>query len=120
MLSAMLLLSSALAGQDVSLNTQDGKTLQALANVSEDATQGVVMVHMYSRHAGDWQYLSERLGRSKVDVIAPNLRGHGVVLADDLGRTVECVSAPLSWCGSREFSGSVPRRSPPHRYQRCR
>ena len=47
-----------------SLQTEDGKTLHAIAEERADAAKGVVLVHMLGRDASDWKYFAARLNRS--------------------------------------------------------
>ena len=73
----ILLATAALASQDVTLKTPDGKSIHALADKVAGAKSGVVLVHMDGRSAADWGTLQEKIARSDLAVVAPDLRGHG-------------------------------------------
>lgn len=70
-------LTSAYATQDAALKTQDGVSLRATAAVAPNARHGVILVHMDGRNRQDWAFFADRLRKSGVTVIAPDLRGHG-------------------------------------------
>lgn len=74
---AVLLVGAALAMQDASLRTADGLQLHARVEQPSDPKSGVVLVHMLGRQASDLDFLAERLGKSGIVSIAPDLRGHG-------------------------------------------
>lgn len=78
----LLLAATALAGQDITLKTEDGVSVHAIVAAAKGAKRGVVLVHMAGREAEDWRFLSEKLSRSDMSVIAPDLRGHGKNVAD--------------------------------------
>lgn len=73
----LLLTSLVASAADVSLQTTDGVRLHAATSTASAAKRGVVLVHMEDRSSADWAYLSERLAKSGVTSIAPDLRGHG-------------------------------------------
>ena len=74
---ALLTLTAAMAAQDLTLKVDDGTQIHALAEPVAGSEKGVVLVHMQGRHAGDWSYFGEKLARSKMQVVMPDLRGHG-------------------------------------------
>jgi dienelactone hydrolase len=74
---AILLLSSALAAEHTTLTAADGTRIHALTEAVPGSEKGVVLVHMLSRHAGDWAYFGEKLAKTKLQVVMPDLRGHG-------------------------------------------
>lgn len=74
---ALLTLTAALAAQDLTLKVDDGTQIHALAEPVAGSEKGVVLVHMQGRHAGDWSYMGEKLAKSKMQVVMPDLRGHG-------------------------------------------
>ena len=91
-----------------SLQTEDGKTLHAIAEERADAAKGVVLVHMLGRDASDWTYFAARLHRSGFTVIAPDLRGHGSSDGADADLTdadyplmVKDVQAAIAWLRSK-------------------
>lgn len=99
---SFLLLGAALAGTDVQLKTADGQSIHASAVPSAGAKRGVILVHMEGGSAEDWGYLSDRLNRAQLTVIAPDLRGHGKnthkELTDaDYQAMVADVNASASW-----------------------
>lgn len=74
---ALLLLSSALAAEHTTLTAADGTRIHALTEAVPGSEKGVVLVHMLNRHAGDWAYFGEKLAKTKLQVVMPDLRGHG-------------------------------------------
>lgn len=94
-----LLLTSLVAGAaDVSLETTDGVSLHATSSVADAAKRGVILVHMDGRSGEDWAYLSERLAKSGVSSIAPDLRGHGTSSGErDHEAMVYDVRAAADW-----------------------
>lgn len=74
---ALALLGTALAATDVQLKTSDCQSIHASAEPTSGAKSGVILVHMEGGSAEDWGYLSDRLSRAQLIVIAPDLRGHG-------------------------------------------
>lgn len=74
---SLLLVTAALASTDVTLKTDDGRTIHALTDKVAGSKRGVVLVHMEGRSAADWGTLQERLARADMNVVAPDLRGHG-------------------------------------------
>jgi len=77
LLSAATLSGSAAAATDTSLRAEDGLHLHAREGIVKDATKGVVLVHMLSRDATDMDFLSDKLVKTGMRTIAPDLRGHG-------------------------------------------
>ena len=77
--------SIGLAGSYVPVSTTDGKHVYALIERSPKSTKGVVLVHGDGRSSVDWAALGQRLAKSQMTAIAPDLRGHG--------RSVEGISA---------------------------
>jgi alpha-beta hydrolase superfamily lysophospholipase len=80
---ALLLAATAFAGQDITLKTADGVSVHAIAAAAKGAKRGVVLVHMAGREAEDWRFLADKLSRSDMSVIAPDLRGHGKNVPED-------------------------------------
>lgn len=98
---ALLSLSAALAATDIKLTTSDGKALHAVSQVSAGAKRGVVFVHQEGRTAEDWRFLIDRVGKSQLTAVAPDLRGHGgsaATLTDaDYPKMIEDVRASAAW-----------------------
>ncbi len=74
---SLLLMTAALAATDVQLKTADGQSLRAATSLAQGAKRGVILVHMEGGSADDWTYLADRMSRSGLTVVAPDLRGHG-------------------------------------------
>ena len=90
--------SVALAAKTVSLSTDDGVALKASAQLTAGASRGVILLHMDGRDRSDWDYLGERIGRSGMTAIAPDLRGHGASSGSrDYPSMVRDVSAAVGW-----------------------
>jgi len=99
---SLLLLGGALAATDVQLKTADGQAIHANTTPSAGAKRGVILVHMEGGSSEDWGYLSDRLNRAQLTVIAPDLRGHGKnahrELTDaDFQAMVDDVGASAAW-----------------------
>lgn len=73
----LLMMAGALAATDVQLRATDGTSLRAATQVTAGAKRGVILVHMEGGSADDWGYLSDRVARGGLSVIAPDLRSHG-------------------------------------------
>ncbi len=99
----LLLATAAFAAQDVTVETSDGLQLHALVHGEQNSSRGVVLVHMEDRKGSDWSFVAERLGRSGMRTIAPDLRGHGTspgadqVNPDDFLPMMEDVRASVAW-----------------------
>lgn len=85
----LILLNAAFAAQDVNLASADGTRIHALASPVKGSKQGVVLVHMAGREASDWSYMADKLARNGLQVIAPDLRGHGKSVKAGGGDLVE-------------------------------
>ena len=72
-----LLVTTAFAATDITLETEDGTQVHAFVDTAKDSKKGVVLVHMAGRSASDWSYLSEKLAKAGQTTVAPDLRGHG-------------------------------------------
>lgn len=100
---ALLLATAAFAAEDITVPTADGVELHATVHGAAGATRGVVLVHMEGRHGGDWNFMAERLGRSGMRTVAPDLRGHGTspvppaFNGEDFAPMVADVEAAVGW-----------------------
>lgn len=74
---ALLLVGAALAAQDVNLRASDGVKIHARVEKPAGAKKGVVLVHMLGRDATDFDFLAEKLAKTGMATVAPDLRGHG-------------------------------------------
>ncbi len=102
--AAALALPTADAASRVQLNAEDGTRVSALTDAVKGSKRGVVLVHMVNREAADYGHLSERLSRSELQVISPDLRGHGQsggpteeLTASDYEAMVMDVNAAIGW-----------------------
>jgi len=111
---ALLLSVAAFAATDTSLQTADGLKLHARVEKVTDPSRGVVLVHMEGRSATDLDHLAEKLAKSGLQTIAPDLRGHGTSAkagteltdADYLAMVYD-VQASVAWLrahGTKEVS----------------
>jgi pimeloyl-ACP methyl ester carboxylesterase len=111
----MLALFAALAfaGQDLTLKAEDGSSVAAVATPGKPGQGGVVFVHMLGRTNEDWHFLAEKVSKSNMAVISPDLRGHGrnvpagteVVLAEaDYLAMENDVRAAIAWLRSQGVS----------------
>lgn len=91
MLLALMLSTVTFAAEHTTLTAADGTRLHALTEAVPGSDKGVVLVHMLNRHAGDWSYMGEKLARGKLQVIMPDLRGHGANVPE--GQTPTLVEA---------------------------
>jgi dienelactone hydrolase len=63
---------------EVELLTSDGVTIRgSYYNKSEEDAPGVILLHMLSRHRGDWHDFARDLQVEGYGVLAIDLRGHG-------------------------------------------
>lgn len=99
-----LILGTAQAGQDVSLKAKDGSAVHAVAEKVSGAQSGVVLVHMLGRSGEDWSSFSQKLLKSGMSNIAPDLRGHGSsakageeLSDDDYRNMLHDVNAAIAW-----------------------
>ena len=99
--------SIGLAGTYVPVSTQDGKHVYALIEKSPKSRKGVVLVHGDGRSSADWAALEQRLAKSQMTAIAPDLRGHGrsvegtpVAQDSDYLSMVYDVEASVAWLRS--------------------
>ncbi len=105
MLPVLLFLGAPALAEDITLQSLDGTTISAHVEHGEEPRRGVILVHDYARHGGDWRFFQERLARSNLEVIAPTLRGHGEVLGeafdaltdDDYRAMLQDVQASATW-----------------------
>lgn len=95
----LLLATAALAAQNVQIKAADGTAIAASTEVVKGSKKGVVLVHMEGRTAEDWTYLADRLAKSQLTTVAPNLRGHGGSggAADAFPAMVGDVQASIAW-----------------------
>jgi alpha-beta hydrolase superfamily lysophospholipase len=104
-----LLVSFALAGQDVTLTTEDKVSLHAISQPVKGAKKGLILVHAAGREAADWTFFAEKMARSEMLVVAPDLRGHGAnvkpgaapLTEADYSRMVTDVRAAATWLRSK-------------------
>jgi alpha-beta hydrolase superfamily lysophospholipase len=102
------------AGRPVTFPSLDGTPLSGeffeasnrpsfARGASEDKSPGVVLVHMWSRHKGDWHSLPDRIRDAGMTALAIDLRGHGGSSgsATDLAAMVQDVRAAAQWLASR-------------------
>ena len=69
--------SIGVAGTYLPVSTTDGKHAYALIEKAPKSTKGVLLVHADGRTSADWAGLAQRLAKSQMTAIAPDLRGHG-------------------------------------------
>lgn len=114
---AMLLLAVCLssraaeaAGRPITLSSSDGVSIAgeyfespAALRASGDKAPSVLLVHMLSRHKGDWGGLPDRLREAGITVLAIDLRGHGQSSgsSQDLPAMVQDVRAAVQWLVGR-------------------
>ena len=103
------------AGRPVTFSSLDGTLLSGeffeAANrpssfargASEDKSPGVVLVHMLSRHKGDWHGLPDRIREAGITALTIDLRGHGGSSGSpsDLKAMVQDVRAAAQWLAAR-------------------
>ena len=103
------------AGSPVRFASADGTTLageffeassrpsSSAARASEDKSPAVVLVHMLSRHKGDWRGLPDRIREAGITALTIDLRGHGASSgsAGDLTAMIQDVRAAARWLASR-------------------
>jgi pimeloyl-ACP methyl ester carboxylesterase len=99
--------SIGVAGTYTPVSTADGKHVYALIEQAPKSTKGVVLVHMDGRSAADWAPLAQRLAKSQMTAIAPDLRGHGrsvegssLVQDSDYPAMVYDLEASVAWLRS--------------------
>jgi len=92
----------------VSLTTADGTELSADAIAVDEASRGVVLVHMDGRDRADWSFIAERISRSGLSTINVDLRGHGSSSGSaEPAAMVQDVQAAIAWLrasGASEIS----------------
>ena len=95
------------AGTYVPVSTTDGKHVYASIEKSSGSKKGVVLVHGDGRTSADWVALAQRLAKSQMTTIAPDLRGHGrsvegtpVAQDSDYLAMVYDVEASVAWLRS--------------------
>jgi pimeloyl-ACP methyl ester carboxylesterase len=92
------ILSAAADAATVSLTTSDGTELSADAIDVNEASRGVVLVHMDGRDRADWSFIAERISRSGLSTINVDLRGHGSSSGSaDPASMVQDVQAAIAW-----------------------
>ena len=94
----------AAAGSPVRFASGDGTTLSGeLFEAANRPAPGVVLVHMLSRHKGDWRGLPDRIRDAGITALTIDLRGHGASSgsAGDLTAMVQDVRAAAQWLASR-------------------
>ena len=104
-LLALLLSSPAqAAGTRVTFASLDGTAIAGeFFEASNRPSPGVVLVHMLSRHKGDWRGLPDRIRDAGITALTIDLRGHGGSSgsAGDLTAMVQDVRAAAQWLASR-------------------
>ncbi len=92
------------AGSPVRFVSTDGTTLAGeFFEAANRPSPGVVLVHMLSRHKGDWRGLPDRIRDSGITALTIDLRGHGGSSgsAADLKEMIQDVRAAVRWLASR-------------------
>jgi alpha-beta hydrolase superfamily lysophospholipase len=103
------------AGRPVSFASSDGVTIAgeyfesssrpspSALRASEDRAPAVLLVHMLSRHKGDWGGLPDRIREAGMTALTIDLRGHGQSSgsAQDLPAMVRDVRAAAQWLATR-------------------
>ena len=92
------------AGRPVTLNSTDGVTIAGeYFEATARPAPTVLLIHMLSRHKGEWGGLPDRLRDAGMTVLAIDLRGHGQSSgsAQDLPSMVQDVRAAARWLASR-------------------
>jgi len=110
----LLLAAAPVAAQTsfvASLHASDGVTLAATVYVPvRRPAPAVILLHMLTRHRGDWQAVGTRLAEAGIAAVAVDLRGHGgsgstpkgvTGTAEDLNRTLLDVQAVRAYLRSR-------------------
>lgn len=111
---AVLLLAGPAAAQatyTTTIQTSDGVRLAATVYVpSRRPAPAVILVHMLTRHRGDWHDFATRLAEAGIGALAIDLRGHGASgstpngvtgTSQDLARSVRDVEAARRFLRSR-------------------
>ena len=105
MLLVLVLASPArAAGTRVTFASGDGTAIAGeFFEASNRPSPGVVLVHMLSRHKGDWRGLPDRIRDAGITALTIDLRGHGGSSgsAGDLAAMVQDVRAAAQWLASR-------------------
>ena len=92
------------AGSPVRFVSTDGTTLAGeFFEAANRPSPGVVLVHMLSRHKGDWRGLPDRIRDAGITALTIDLRGHGGSSgsAADLKEMIQDVRAAVRWLASR-------------------
>jgi pimeloyl-ACP methyl ester carboxylesterase len=92
------------AGSRVTFSSLDGTTIAGeLFEAGNRPSPGVVLVHMLSRHKGDWHGLPDRIREAGITALTIDLRGHGGSSGSpsDLGAMVQDVRAAAQWLAAR-------------------
>ena len=92
------------AGSPVRFASADGTTLAGeFFEASTRPSPGVVLVHMLSRHKGDWRGLPDRIRDAGITALTIDLRGHGASSGSsgDLTAMIQDVRAAAQWLASR-------------------
>ncbi len=92
------------AGTRVTFTSTDGTALAGeLFEASARPAPGVVLVHMLSRHKGDWHGLPDQIRDAGITTLTIDLRGHGGSSGSpgDLPAMVQDVRAAVRWLASR-------------------
>ena len=92
------------AGSPVRFVSTDGTTLTGeFFEAANRPSPGVVLVHMLSRHKGDWRGLPDRIRDAGITALTIDLRGHGGSSgsAADLKEMIQDVRAAVRWLASR-------------------
>ncbi|MFT4974994.1 MAG: alpha-beta hydrolase superfamily lysophospholipase [Myxococcota bacterium] len=74
---ALLWAGTVAVAASVSIQTADGVSLRATTEQTAASKRAAVLVHMEGRSSADWASLADRLSKSGISSIAPDLRGHG-------------------------------------------
>ena len=92
------------AGRPVTFPSLDGTQLAGeFFEAPSRPSPGVVLVHMLSRHKGDWHGWPDRMRDAGITALAIDLRGHGGSSGSpsDLRAMVQDVRAAAQWLASR-------------------
>jgi alpha-beta hydrolase superfamily lysophospholipase len=101
---SLLATAAEAAGRPVTFPSLDGTTLAGeFYESSNRPAPAVVLVHMLSRHKGDWHGLPDRLRDAGITALTIDLRGHGQSSgsAGELPAMVQDVRAAVQWLATR-------------------
>lgn len=93
------------SGRAVTFPSLDGTTLAGeYFEAPFRPAPAVVLVHMLTRHKGDWGSLPDRLQEAGITALTVDLRGHGGSGGSPqvLGEMVQDVRAAVRWLSSRQ------------------